>query len=188
MTKEEMALKLKNSISPKRFSHSQNVMNTAVELAVRFGADKDRAAVAGLLHDCARDIRGEEALKLCSELGIEADEIERIQPELLHGPIGAKLAGIEYEIDDEAVLEAILNHTTGCENMSLLEKIIFLSDYIEPLRNFPGVEVIRTQALNDLDGAIITAIDSTISYVIQRKQLLHPRTVNARNYIIKERM
>lgn len=188
MTKDEMLSKLEKAVSKNRLIHSINVMNTAVKMAERFGANMEKAEIAGLLHDCAKNIKGKEAIALCEELGIEVDEIERIQTGLLHGALGAKLAEMEYKIEDAEILKAILYHTTGREKMGLLEKIIFLSDYIEPGRNFPGVDIIRAQAMNDLDGAILAALDRTITHVIQRKQLLHPRTVNARNYMIRRSM
>jgi len=184
MTFEEMKLKLEGVLSHKRFVHSVNVMDTAVRLASVYGEDRERAAVAGLLHDCARDIKGEEVFRLCESFGIEVDEVARFQPELLHGPLGSRIAGAEYGITDKEILEAISCHTTGRSGMGMLDKIIFLADYIEPGRRFPGVEEVRETAANDIDRAMVMALDRTIKYVITKGGLLHPDTINARNSIL----
>ncbi|NSW89605.1 MAG: HD domain-containing protein [Firmicutes bacterium] len=184
MTLEEIKEKLKKNIKPERYIHSINVMNTASDLAGYYSVDKRKAEVAGILHDCARDFQKENMYELCREFGIEIDEIKKRQPELLHGPVGAYIAEADYGIKDEAILEAIRVHTTGKENMSMLEKIIFISDYIEPGRKFPGVNNIREWALKDIDRAMVFAFDSTIRYVLEKGTLLHPDTVSARNYII----
>ena len=185
MTRDEMKIKLEGTLSPKRFIHSVNVMNTAVELAKRYNVDLEKAAVAGLLHDCAREIRGEAALEHSRRFGIQTDYITQAQPELLHGPIGSHIARLEYGIDDEGILKAIHNHTTGRENMDMLEKIVFIADYIEPNRNFPGVEEARREAVVDLDRAVILALNKTIKHVMTKGALIHPETVSARNYLIK---
>lgn len=186
MTLEEMKEKLKNALSHKRFVHSVNVMNVAVQLAQRYSFDTGKASEAGLLHDCARDIRGEDAFKLCEKYRIEIGIIGRRQPELLHGPLGSKVAMMEYGITDTDILEAIHWHTTGCDNMSLLAKIIYIADYIEPGRNFPGVDEVRHLAFNDIDRAMIVALDRTIKYVMIKGALIHPDTVNARNSILMQ--
>lgn len=186
MTREEMEQKLKSTLNPKRFTHSVNVMNTAVELAIRYGIDAEKAAVAGLLHDCARDVRGEEIFELCRRFDIKVNYISKFQPELLHGPIGRYLAKIEYQVDDPEILDAIHYHTTGCENMTIIEKIIFIADYIEPNRSFPGVYEVRKEAYSDINRALIFALNKTIKFVIMKGALIHPDSVNARNYLINE--
>jgi len=188
MTRYEMTNKLKGAVTKKRFIHSLNVMNCAVELAKRYEVDTEKAAIAGLLHDCAKSIKDDEALRLCEKFNIELDNITRYQPSLLHGPIGSKIAEIEYGINDREILSAIYYHTTGCENMSLFEKIIYIADYIEPGRRFPGVEEVRKAAAENIDDAILMSLDRTINNVILRGGLLHPNTVNARNYIIIEKL
>jgi predicted HD superfamily hydrolase involved in NAD metabolism len=141
MTLEEMQNKLRNVLSRDRFEHSKNVMNTAVELAIIYRVDKNKAAIAGLLHDCAKGYRGEDALAFCRKYNIKIDDIMKIQTGLLHGPIGSYLAEHEYGIKDPSILRAIFYHTTGCENMDILAKIIYIADYIEPKRNFIGVKI-----------------------------------------------
>ncbi len=180
--------KLKTMVSEKRFIHSVNVMDCAVKLAEKYGADVRKAAVAGLLHDCAKGIKGEEIFRMCEKFGIETDEITRLQPELLHGCIGAKLAERDFGVTDKSILNAIYYHTTGYDNMNLLDKIIFIADYIEPGRNFSNIENIRKTVYEDLDRAIIMALDNTLAYVTSKGALIHPLSVTARNSLIVARM
>ncbi|WP_213975103.1 bis(5'-nucleosyl)-tetraphosphatase (symmetrical) YqeK [Tepidanaerobacter acetatoxydans] len=187
MTLEEMKRKLRKSMNDKRFLHSLGVMQTAEKLAGRYGEDIEKAKVAGLLHDCAKGLDMECQLKLAKYFGILLDDIERREKVLIHGPLGAAIAKVEYGINDEQILTAIKVHTTGDADMSLLDRIIFLSDFIEPNRCFPGVEELRVKAFQDLDDAIIGAFDSTIRYVLSKKSLLHPRTILGRNFILMQR-
>jgi len=185
---ESFKARLKNMVNEKRYVHSVNVMDSAVQLAQRYGEDTYKAAVAGLLHDCAKGIKGEEIFRMCEMFGIETDEITRLQPELLHGYIGAKLAERDFGVTDKSILNAIYYHTTGYENMNLLDKIIFIADYIEPGRNFSNIDNIRKTVFEDLDDAIIMALDSTIAYVISKRALIHPLSIAARNSLISERL
>ncbi|HHW02000.1 MAG TPA: HD domain-containing protein [Thermoanaerobacterales bacterium] len=184
MSMDEIIIKLKACMKESRFKHSLGVMETSVILARLYGADVKKAEIAGLIHDCARDIPVQTQLKMAENFGILLDDIERLEPALIHGPLGAAIARKDYGIEDEEILNAVKLHTTGNENMTLLEKIIFLSDYIEPGRCFPGVEDLRVKAFKDLDEAMICAYDSTIRYVTEKGCFLHPRTVWARNSIL----
>ncbi|GAE89743.1 bis(5'-nucleosyl)-tetraphosphatase (symmetrical) YqeK [Acetivibrio straminisolvens] len=188
MTIDDMKRKLEGVLSSKRFMHSLGVMDTAVSLAKIYGEDVERASIAGLLHDCAREIKGQAVFELCEEYNINVDYITLTQPELLHGPIGAVLASKEYGVEDKGILGAIECHTTGKENMALLDKIIFISDYIEPGRKFPGVDEVRELAYRDLDRSIVISLDNTIRYILDKGVLIHPDTILARNFIIKETM
>jgi len=184
MNVEEIKKKLENTLTPKRFIHSVNVMKTSVELAAKHGEDAGKATIAGLLHDCARDIKGGGLFEQCERFKVSVDDLGRLQPELLHGPLGAELARSEYGINDEYVLRAIRFHTTGCSNMSLLDKIVFIADCIEPNRSFAGVEEIRRLAYRDIDASIIISLERTIRHVISKGTLIHPDTVDARNHLI----
>ena len=186
MTIEKIKKKLEAELSPKRYIHSVNVMETAVRLAARYGEDAGKAALAGLLHDCARDVKADEAIRLSGMYRIRVDDISRIQPELLHGRLGEKLAGKLYGVKDPQVMRAIAIHTMGCPGMDLLGKIIFVADYIEPARSFPEAESMRKEAFENLDKAVLSAVDSTIKYVLGKRALLHPDTIDTRNWIIKE--
>ena len=187
MNLEEKQKKLKLVLKPKRFIHSVNVMNVSVELAGKYGVDKDEAALAGLLHDCARDCSKEELLGYCTQYCIIPDDVLLLQPELLHGRVGAFLARDVYCVDSPQVLEAISSHTMGSPGMDMLACIVFLADYIEPARSFPGVEAIREEAFKDLKKAMLIGIEGTISSILAKGSLLHPDTVATRNWLIKKR-
>ncbi len=181
---EEIKEKLEKNIKPNKYNHSINVMNTAMKLASYYGCDRRKAEIAGLLHDCAKGMAKDQIFELCKKANIEVDEIQRRQPDLLHGPVGAYIARTDYGIYDAEILEAINVHTTGKENMGMLDKIIFISDYIEPGRRFPGVETIRECAFKDINRALILGFDTTIIHVIEKGRLIHPHTIHARNYIL----
>jgi predicted HD superfamily hydrolase involved in NAD metabolism len=127
-------------------------------------------------------------LRLAEGFGIVISDMELYNPVLLHAPLGAELARRECGVHRESVLNAIRFHTTGRPGMSLLEKVIFVADYIEPGRDFPGVERVRESALVDLDEAMLRALDQTIAYVLERAQLLHPITLETRNDLILRRL
>jgi predicted HD superfamily hydrolase involved in NAD metabolism len=184
MDLESTKKRLQYSLTPKRFAHSLNVMETSVKLADKLGEDREKAKVSGLLHDCARDIRGNELLKLCERFDIALDGVTRFQPDLLHGVVGSQIARLDYKINDESILNAIKYHTTGREDMSLLEKIVFIADYIEPGRSFPGVDDIRKIAYEDIDTALIMGLGRTIQYIAAKNVLMHLDTIKARNYLI----
>ncbi|KXG74625.1 hypothetical protein AN618_22210 [Fervidicola ferrireducens] len=179
---------LKKNMTQKRFAHTLGVMETAVALAKRFGVDEEKAELAAMVHDCAKDIPEVEQLNLVREFGILLDEISMVETALVHAPLGAALAKIKYGIEDPGILRAVKVHTTGDPKMTPLDKVIFLADYIEPGRNFPGVDRLRKVAFEDLDEAVIMACDSTIKYVIEGGRLLHPRMVEARNCLLLEKL
>jgi len=175
---------LEKNLSKKRFDHSIGVMNTAVKLAEHYNANVSDAETAGLLHDCARDIRGGLLFKACKKYNINFDYITKAQPELLHGILGVHIAKDNYGVSDNSILDPIRWHTTGREKMTLLDKIIYISDFIEPGRDFEGVEEVRKLACEDLDKAMLMALDRTIKYVMMREVYIHPDTIKARNGII----
>lgn len=184
MDENEIIGKLKTMLTPRRFTHSIGVRDTAIRLAKVYNYDVEKAKIAGLLHDCAKDIKKQQILQLCSKFDIVLDNIFREAIQLVHGPLGAHIAKDEFKITDQDILEAIKFHTVGKAGMSKLTKIIYLADYIEPNRQFPGVEYLREIAYKDLNKAVILAIDNTIKYILKRGQLIHPNTVDARNYIL----
>jgi predicted HD superfamily hydrolase involved in NAD metabolism len=188
MTREEMKIKLKDSITKKRFIHSINVMELAAELALAHGIDQEKTAIAGLLHDCAKNIEADESLRLCEEFEIDVNDVEKLQPKLLHGKVGAVLATKEYGVDDEEILDAIRHHTLGRENMTTMDKIVFIADYVEPGRNFEGIEELRELAFTDLDKTMVISLDNIIKHIISKGVLIHPVAILARNDMIKKRM
>ena len=124
--------KLMAELDKERYEHTLGVMYTAASMAMRYDADIDKALMAGLLHDCAKCISGENKIKLCDRYHLSVSEVEKSNPSLLHAKLGAFLAAKKYHVDDKEIVNAIASHTTGRPHMSLLEKIIYIADYIEP--------------------------------------------------------
>lgn len=180
----EIQLKLRSMLSQHRYKHSIGVQETAAKLARKYNVDVNKASIAGLVHDCAKGLTNKEMLKMAEEYGIEINDVHRTQPELLHGAVGAFIAQNDFGIKDEDVLHAVTYHTTGCENMSMLDKIIYIADYIEPGRNFPGVANLRNETYKDIDKGILMALDNTIKFIVERRQLIDIHTIKARNYIL----
>lgn len=161
----------------KRFEHTQGVEYTAAALAMRHGASLEEALTAGLLHDCAKCLSDEEQLSICAEGHLEVSEIEKRQPYLLHGKAGAYLAEHKYGIRNEDVLNAIRYHTTGRGAMSVLEKIVFVADYIEPGRKqAQNLDEIRRLSFENLDRALVRILEDTLSYLKNSGQEIDPQT------------
>ncbi|OUM97770.1 MAG: hypothetical protein BAA04_11190 [Firmicutes bacterium ZCTH02-B6] len=184
---EALAAAVRRRLTSQRFAHTVGVVETADQLARRFGLDVQRARVAAWLHDVAKDEPPESLLKRAKEFDIVFDEITARVTELWHALVGSEIARREFGIDDEDVLAAIRHHTTGRAGMSGLEQVIFLADVIEPGRAFPGVDELRRRSREDLEGAVLAALESTICYVIRQGGLLHPDAVAARNHILLRR-
>ncbi|MDD2446704.1 MAG: bis(5'-nucleosyl)-tetraphosphatase (symmetrical) YqeK [Tissierellia bacterium] len=171
-------------IGKKRVEHSIGVMETAMELAKLYYVDMDKAKIAGILHDCAKYGDKSYLLKRASDFDIILDKIMIENYQLIHGPLGAEVAKEDFGVKDEEILNAIRYHTTGRENMTLLDKIIYLADYIEPSRNFLGVEKARKLAFENLDKSLIYAMDNTVIQLIKTSKLIHLDTIKARNYLV----
>jgi len=178
--------RLKEMLGEERLEHSVNTSKVARKLAIKYGYDAGKAEVAGLLHDCAKDLDYKTLEKVVLEYNIELDEIIRKIPKLLHPLVGAVIAKKEFNIQDPVILKAIKAHSTGVAQMSLLDKIIYLSDKIEPLRNMDGVEEVRKMAEIDLDRAVLMALDKGLLYLISKGSLIHPVSVEARNNILSK--
>jgi predicted HD superfamily hydrolase involved in NAD metabolism len=175
---------LSKRLSPKRLQHSVGMSQTAEELADFFGCDRCKAKTAGLLHDLAREVPVNELLPRAQAFGIVMNDVEKAEPVLLHAPIAARLAQAEFQIHDPEILQSILLHTTGGPQMTMLDKIIYLADMIEPGRSFPGVVKLREVAHRDLDNALLMALNQSIYYILDRGGLLHPGTIEARNDLL----
>ena len=184
MNYDEIAIKLAQRLTGKRFKHSVGVSETAAVLAKQFGGDVAKSQLAGILHDCAREIPKSLLLQRAVAFGIVVDDVECYEPVLLHAPLGAKLAQIEYGIEDEDVCRAIALHTTGAPEMTLLDKIIYVADCIEPGRSFPGVDKLRHLSKTNLEIALLAAYNHTLQYIIDEGGLIHPATVNGRNSLL----
>lgn len=177
---------LKEQIGDKRFKHTMNVVDESLKLAKRYNAPEDKVKIAALLHDYAKNITFKDSLELIEEYSLALDDITMTSSELIHGPLGARMVKDHFNIGDQEILNSIAFHTTGRANMTIVEKIVFLADFIEPERDFDGIDEIRFKATINLDEAVLMALDSTILYLIKKKNIIHLNTVNARNYLLKK--
>ncbi|WP_019125820.1 bis(5'-nucleosyl)-tetraphosphatase (symmetrical) YqeK [Peptoniphilus grossensis] len=173
---------IRERIGEKRFLHTIRVKDTAVKLANIHDVDLEKAEIAGFLHDCAKIRDKKNLIKAAKESNLLLTKEMMKAPQIIHSYLGALFAREFYGIDDEDILNAITYHTTGRANMSDLEKIIFLADYIEPLRNFDGVERARELANKDLDAAMYFALNNTLKFLVERDNYIVVETVLARNY------
>lgn len=174
---------MENSQDPKRFEHTLGVAYTAAALAMRYDGDVKKAQTAGLLHDCAKCLSDEKRLSICKKNKIPVTELERKNPFLLHAKVGAYLANEKYGVKDPDILNAVRSHTTGRQDMSLLEKIVFVADYIEPGRkSAPNLIEIRKLAFLDLDKAFLKILEDTLSYLRNTGGDIDPATEATWNY------
>ncbi len=184
---ETLEQHVQQRLSPKRFKHTMGVVEMAERLAVHYGADKKRATVAALLHDVMKESSLWDMQAIVAEAQIPVDEEMLRNGALLHGPAGSAYAQLRLQIEDTSICEAIRVHTMGSTHMSLLDKIIFLADYIEPNRDFPGVEELRSLAFQDINEAVIRAYDGTIRHLLDQGLTIHVQTIQGRNSLVKER-
>ena len=158
--------KMEKTLDPKRYEHTLGVAYTASCLAMCHGADPEKAKVAGLLHDSAKCMTNEKMIAICEKNHLPISQVEWENPFLLHAKVGSYLAKSEYHITDQDILNAILYHTTGRPGMSLLEKIVYMADYIEPSRKqAPHLSDIRKLAFHDLDEALFLILKDTLEYL-----------------------
>ena len=169
-------------LKAKRCAHVLGTAATAVKLAEKYGADAHRAEVAGLLHDCTKKLSMAEQLALCERYGIVLDELEKKALKLLHAKTGAALARDVFGVDDE-IYNAILWHTTGKPNMTVLEKVIYLADFIEPTRDFSGVDTLRRTVWEDLDRGLLMGLEMTVEEMQEMGSPIHVNTLTARDYL-----
>lgn len=180
MNREQIVAKLKAAMPEKRYNHSLGVEKTAGELAEKYRVSVKKARLAGLLHDYAKYMDSSEAKAIIKQ--------EKMDPRLLdynaalwHGPVGAYLVKQDFGITDPEILHAIAYHTTGTTGMSRFDKVIFLADYIEPGRDFEGVEEARIATQKSLDDGMTFALSKTIIYLVKKKQPIFPETFTAYN-------
>lgn len=176
---------VKELLTEERYNHSIDVKNKAVELAKLYGEDENIAALVGMAHDLAKEIPTNEKIQYCKENNIVIDEIERRNPELLHGKIGKDIS-IKKLGFSENMGNAIEYHTTGKKGMNNLAKIIFVADSIAEDRNWNGIEKGRELAREDLDKAILYFLNKTIEYMLEKNEYIHINSVELRNeYLTK---
>ena len=173
----EIRKKLKKELDKARYEHTMGVMYTAGSLAMAHGYDYQKAMVAGLLHDCGTCLPTSEKISLCEKHHILITPVERENPGLLHAKAGMVLAEENYGVTDPEILHAIKVHTTGEPNMNMLDKIIYVADYIEPLRcEAPRLDVIRQIAFSDLNQCVAEILYDTLHYLSGRKGSIDPST------------
>lgn len=169
--------KLQSKLSSKRFSHSIAVKNTAISLAKCYNCNIHQAAIAGLLHDCAKAIEHKKKIRLCEKHGIEVTPAEIENPDLLHAKLGAIVAKEKYGINDLEILNAIECHTTGKPLMTLLDKVIFIADYIEPTRNkAPRLDYLRALSEKSLDDTLLEILKDTLDYLKLSNKVIDSKT------------
>ena len=177
---------LKKELDKNRYQHTLGVMYTASCLAMRYSGDIQQAMLAGLLHDCAKCIPAERQIHLCEKNRIPMRDVELKNPHLLHAKLGALLAKSQYGIKDKTVLHAIEAHTTGMPNIGLLDKIIFVADYIEPHRDkAPDLAEVRKLAFDDINEAVLRILYDTIHYLDQRRGAVDPVTYDTYEFYRK---
>ena len=171
---------LKGRLQEKRFKHSLGVMNMAERLARKYNVDVKKAKIAGLLHDCAKNMSNQELIEYCKNNGIEIDDIKMQSPGILHADVGADIAKKKFNVSDE-VKESILYHTLANETMTDLDKIIYISDLIEEGRDLEGLDKIREMAFIDLDKALVMALEYCMENVKQVGKNIHKQSIDALN-------
>lgn len=180
MTEYDLKLlqkQMKEELTEDRYEHTLGVMYTSEALAMRYGVDMTKAAVAGLLHDCAKCIPNSQKLKICKKHHIEVSELEEKNPSLLHAKLGAYMAKKVYGVKDEEIISAIRWHTTGKPDMSMLDIIVYMADYIEPNRDkAPNLKEIRKLCFLDIEEALYKVLAGTLDYLKDRPETIDPMT------------
>lgn len=175
--------KMEKTMDAHRFEHTLGVTYTAACLAMRYNVDIMKAQMAGLLHDCAKCMTNEKRISLCKKHNIQINTAEAENPLLLHAKVGSYIAMEEFNIHDEEIIGAILNHTTGRPGMTMLEKIIYIADYIEPgRRQAPNLLEIRQMAFVDLDKALFMILKDTLTYLTSTNNVVDPMTQKTYDY------
>ncbi|CQR46912.1 putative nicotinate-nucleotide adenylyltransferase [Paraliobacillus sp. PM-2] len=172
---------VKKQLNQSRYEHTIRVTDVALKLAEHYQVDQKKVEMAAIFHDYAKYRDKSEMQRIITYSNLPKDLLG-YHPELWHGPVGAMLVRQEVGIEDAEVLNGIYWHTTGKVHMSMIEKIVFLADYIEPERDFPGLDEVRKQAWQNLDKACFLALQNIISFLAGRQQLIYPDTVHAYNY------
>lgn len=183
---ETIEKELSQILKKGRYKHTMGVMYTAASIAMRYGENIETAMLAGLLHDCGKFCSEEEQISLCREYKIELTEAELKVPAMIHAKLGAYLAKEKYLVEDESISNAILYHTTGRPDMTMLEKIIYLADYIEPGRKqIPGLNEIRRMTFIDINEAVRLCAANTLNYLKECGRPIDPMTQYTHEFYAK---
>lgn len=181
MEQSEALLIVERQLKSERYEHTKRVMETALQLAEKYGVDMKKTEVAAIFHDYAKYRSIEEMKHWIITSSSLPKDLLHYHHELWHGPVGALLVEYEVGIQDREIKEAIHYHTTGRSHMTPLDQVIFLADYIEPGRKFPGLDEVREKAWQDLTAGCWLAAKNTISFLIQKNQPVYPDTFHAYN-------
>ena len=181
---EEIKKYLKENLKESRYNHTLGVCEIALELAELNGVSKEKAEIAALAHDVAKNLSKEEMMKIIKDNNIILSNVEKENMNLWHSIIAPIVAEEKLGITDEDILDAVRWHTTGKEDMSVLTKIIYIADMIEPGRSFPGLEDIRKETFEDLDKGVYTGLTHSIQFPLSKNLLIDENTIKARNYFL----
>ena len=176
---------IKVRLHEKRYRHTMGVVETATALADRYGADPDKTYIAALFHDACKNLDIEEMNSLVEKYHL--DEVYIDKPQLAHSKLAAEILQDKFGITDQDIINAVSYHTTGRANMGLLEKIIYVADYMEPNRDFPGVERLRELAVSDIDGALMLGLEMTLEHLRRQGSVLSPESAQALEYLKSHR-
>ena len=184
---KDLKKELKKEMDDSRYEHTLGVMYTCAALAMRYNYDLEKAMLAGLLHDCAKCMPNAKKLKMAEKHHLEISELERKNPFMLHAKLGAFLAKKKYDIEEKEILDAIRWHTTGRPQMRLLDKIVYIADYIEPKRDkAPNLAVIRQMAFTNLDDALLKILTDTLGYLGDSSEHVDSMTKMTYDYYINQ--
>lgn len=187
MKREALLSSVRDMLTDHRFRHTLGVVETAIKLATRFGADREKAELAAILHDCAKYWPEEEMRDIIRKEPELPDDLLDYDKELWHAPVGSVIIQRQFAVTDPDIIAAVRYHTTGRVGMTLLEKIVCLADYIEPNRKFPGVDDIRALAEHDLNLALAMALGGTIRFLIENRKRVYPLTLLTYNDLLASR-
>ena len=184
LSRDEIKEYLKNNLQEERYNHVLGVAETAKKLAGLNNVDEDIAELAGFAHDVAKNMQIDEMKKIMDENNIILSEVEEINKSLWHSIIAPIVAKEKLGIEDEKILSSLRWHTTGKEDMTTLEKIIYIADMIEPTRDFDGLEELRNITFNNLDDGVLAGLTHTMKFLLSKNSLMDENTVKARNYLL----
>lgn len=187
VNKQEAYDYIKANLKDKRFIHTLGVVSVAKKLAVLNEVDEEKAEIAALCHDIAKNISQEEMEKIIKDNDIILTEDEKNTKELWHSILAPVVAKEKLKIEDEEILSALRWHTTGRENMTKLDKIIYIADMIEPSRVFEGVEEIREETIKNLEKGVLLGLTQSIAFLLSKGALIDLNTIKARNYLINNK-
>lgn len=188
MKQEQWLAYLKENLSPRRYRHTLGCVKLANELAQIYSADSEKINTAALLHDVAKELSVEEMQRELKKANMQAPISVENNPALLHAYASAAMAQSRFDIEDQEILDAILYHTTGRENMTLSEKIIFIADATEEGRTYhPQIKLWREEAKENLDSAVLKVLEYNVIKIVKRGFILDENTVKARNDLVLRR-